>query len=287
MSVRARTEWDSGSKTLSPPLCCPGIVCRSSRCAWLMAKLDLLHSGKSPDYWFLCLAVSRHRIALYRLDWPIWGCFPTQTSSLTLTPLIPLLTKCQDFEKMQAQHQREREFHWMTVACDICKTKLSAVIWSFLDLAPEKAMAPHSSTFAWKIPWTGEPGGLPSMGSHRVGHNWSDLAAAAAADLAQPLIYTERDHRGTWAALYTPIHSGPPSSPMSSCSKKGLQCGPKCPILPLYLRVNPLIRFPVGPKDALETYWSLGISFTTILSQTRCVIDFLNFFSAPCDKKKD
>ena len=42
-------------------------------------------------------------------------------------------------------------------------------------------MAPHSSVLAWRIPWMGEPGGLPSMGSHRVGHDWSDLAAAAAA----------------------------------------------------------------------------------------------------------
>ena len=41
-------------------------------------------------------------------------------------------------------------------------------------------MAPHSSVLAWKIRGTGEPGGLPSMGSHRVGHDWSDLAAAAA-----------------------------------------------------------------------------------------------------------
>ena len=40
-------------------------------------------------------------------------------------------------------------------------------------------MAPHSSTLAWKIEEP-EPGGLPSMGSHRVGHDWSDLAAAAA-----------------------------------------------------------------------------------------------------------
>ena len=45
----------------------------------------------------------------------------------------------------------------------------------------EKAMAPHSSVLAWRIPGTGEPDGMPSMGSHRVGHNWSDLAAAAAA----------------------------------------------------------------------------------------------------------
>ena len=41
-------------------------------------------------------------------------------------------------------------------------------------------MAPHSSVLAWRIPETGEPGGLPSMGSHRVGHDWSDLAAATA-----------------------------------------------------------------------------------------------------------
>ena len=45
----------------------------------------------------------------------------------------------------------------------------------------EKEMATHSSILTWKIPGTGEPGGLPSMGSHRVGHDWSDLAAAAAA----------------------------------------------------------------------------------------------------------
>ena len=42
-------------------------------------------------------------------------------------------------------------------------------------------MATHSSILAWRIPGTGEPGGLPSLGSHRVGHDWSDLAAAAAA----------------------------------------------------------------------------------------------------------
>ena len=44
----------------------------------------------------------------------------------------------------------------------------------------EKAMAPHSSVLAWRIPGTTEPGGLLSMGSHRVGHDLSDLATAAA-----------------------------------------------------------------------------------------------------------
>ena len=44
----------------------------------------------------------------------------------------------------------------------------------------EKEMAIHSSVLAWRIPETEEPDGLPSMGSHRVGHDWSDLAAATA-----------------------------------------------------------------------------------------------------------
>ena len=47
--------------------------------------------------------------------------------------------------------------------------------------ALENEMATHPSILAWRIPGTGEPGGLPSVGSHRVGHDWSNLAAAAAA----------------------------------------------------------------------------------------------------------
>ena len=39
-------------------------------------------------------------------------------------------------------------------------------------------MATHSSVLAWRIPGTGEPGGLPSMGSHRVGHDWSDSSCS-------------------------------------------------------------------------------------------------------------
>ena len=55
-----------------------------------------------------------------------------------------------------------------------------------LSLGPEdpleEEMAIHSSILAWRIPWTEEPGGFQSIGSHRVGHDFSDLAAAAAAN---------------------------------------------------------------------------------------------------------
>ena len=57
-------------------------------------------------------------------------------------------------------------------------TLFSIVTFHFHAL--EKEMATHSSVLAWRIPGTGEPGGLQSMGSHRVRHDLSDLAAAAA-----------------------------------------------------------------------------------------------------------
>ena len=60
------------------------------------------------------------------------------------------------------------------------QTRLSDFTLTFHFHALEKEMATHSSVLAWRLPGTGEPGGLPSMGSHRVGHDWSNLAAAAA-----------------------------------------------------------------------------------------------------------
>ena len=58
-------------------------------------------------------------------------------------------------------------------------TWLSDFTFTFHFHALEKEMATHSSVLAWRIPATGEPGGLLSMGSHRVGHDWSDLAAGS------------------------------------------------------------------------------------------------------------
>ena len=57
------------------------------------------------------------------------------------------------------------------------RTWLSDFTFTFHFHALEKEMVTHSSVLAWRIPGTGEPSGLPSMGSHRVGHDWSDLAA--------------------------------------------------------------------------------------------------------------
>ena len=72
---------------------------------------------------------------------------------------------------------------WWAAVRGVAKsqTQLSGFTFTFHFHALEKEMATHSSILAWRISGTGEPGGLPSMRSHRVGHDWSDLAAAAAA----------------------------------------------------------------------------------------------------------
>ena len=62
---------------------------------------------------------------------------------------------------------------WGAAAHEVAKsrTRLSNFTFTFPFHALEEEMATHSSVLAWRIPGTGEPGGLPSVGSHRVGYN--------------------------------------------------------------------------------------------------------------------
>ena len=71
---------------------------------------------------------------------------------------------------------------WWAAVHGVTKSQiqLNDFTFTFHFHALEKEMATHSSVLAWRIPGTAKPGGLPSMRSHRVGHDWSDLAAAAA-----------------------------------------------------------------------------------------------------------
>ena len=71
---------------------------------------------------------------------------------------------------------------WWAAVCGVAKSRiqLSNFTFTFHFHTWEKEMATHSSALAWRIPGKGEPGRLPSLGSHRVGHDRSDLAAAAA-----------------------------------------------------------------------------------------------------------
>ena len=88
----------------------------------------------------------------------------------------------------------------------------------------EKAMAPHSSTLAWKIPWTEEPGGRQSMGSWRVGHDWAtslSLLCIREGD-GNPLqcscLENPRDRGAWWAAVYGVAQSRTQLKRLSSSS---------------------------------------------------------------------
>ena len=82
---------------------------------------------------------------------------------------------------------------WWAAVHGVAKswTRLSDFTFTFHFHALEKEMATHSNVLAWRIPGTGEPGGLPSMGSHRVRHDWSNLAATAAAAMSNVRVSKE------------------------------------------------------------------------------------------------
>ena len=71
---------------------------------------------------------------------------------------------------------------WWAAVPGVAKSRirLSDFTFTFHFHALEKEMATHSNVLAWRIPGMGKPDGLPSMGSHRVRHDWSDLAASGA-----------------------------------------------------------------------------------------------------------
>ena len=93
---------------------------------------------------------------------------------------------------------------WWAAVHGVAKSqRLSDFTFTFHFHALEKEMATHSSVLAWRIPGMGELGGLPSMGLHRVRHDWSDLAAAVAATHISELILLKLYNNFCISNLYT------------------------------------------------------------------------------------
>ena len=92
--------------------------------------------------------------------------------------MLKLLHNCTHLQYSCLENPMEGGAWWASVHGVVkSQTQLSDFTFTFHFHSLEKEMATHSSVLAWRIPGTAEPGGLPSMGSHRVGHDWSDLAA--------------------------------------------------------------------------------------------------------------
>ena len=97
-----------------------------------------------------------------------------------------------------------------------------------INVQAEKAMAPHSSTLAWKIPWTEDPGGLQSMGSRRVGHDWATSLSLftfmqwrrKCNRLQSSCLENPRDRGAWWAAIYKVAQSRTRLKQLSSNSSR-------------------------------------------------------------------
>ena len=128
--------------------------------------------------------------------------------------------------------------HWKDLQCYI--QRITEYIISSVQLFMEKAMAPHSSTLAWKIPWTEEPGGLQSMESPIVGHNWA-----------------------TWLDWLSVFQSCPTLCNPMECTTPGL-CPPPTPgnysnSCPLSWWCHPTISSSVDPfSSSLQTLQASG-----------------------------
>ena len=121
--------------------------------------------------------------------------------------------------------------------------RLSDFTFTFHFHALEKEMTTHSSVLTWRIPGTGEPGGLPSMESHRVGHDWRDLAAVAAV--------REEDRKGIQAKDFS-VHN---QKSMGNCDSY----------------INPKIRVLLYFKQQFHVELCIHISYPgSVLDVSEC-----------------
>ena len=120
--------------------------------------------------------------------------------------------------------------HWRQILYQL-NHQGSPRILEWLAYPSEKVMAPHSSTLAWKIPWTEEPGRLQSMGSLRVGHDWvtslslflSFIGEGNGNPLQCSCLENPRDGGAWWVAVYGVAQSRTRLKRLSSSSLSLLQ----------------------------------------------------------------
>ena len=137
-------------------------------------------------------------------------------------------------------------------------------------------MATHSSILVWRIPGTEEPSGLPSMGSHRVCHDWSDLAAAAAWLINK---WCHDSYRWTVKGLshtYTCIHFPPNSPPIQVAISPWADHVLLVPLLSCYKRIFGTVSKSRGKRH--ESSNSGG----PVHSGFSCVQLFLTLRTAAC-----
>ena len=126
---------------------------------------------------------------------------------------------------------------WRAAVHGVAKSRTRLSDFTFTSHFPAlEKVATHSSVLAWRVPGTGEPGGLPSMGSHRVGHDWSNLAAVVVIHKYQIIekIETNRTlHSEMWQFPYSTSPVLVPTHLLIASSQK------KQPLMAWYTLISP------------------------------------------------
>ena len=135
-------------------LCCSLLLLPSIFPSLRIFSNELTLHIRWPKYWSFSFSIS--------LSNENSGWFPLGLTDLTSLQSKGLSSVC--FSTIVQKHNTKKK---------LVRSEFGIVKCHALEICPEKAMAPHSSTLAWKIPWTEEPGKLQSMGLLRVGHDWA------------------------------------------------------------------------------------------------------------------
>ena len=155
--------------------------------------------------------------------------------------------------------------------------------------ATQKAMAPHSSTLTWKIPWTEEPGRLQSMGSWRVGHDWATSLSLSLSCIGEgngnPLqcycLENPRDGGAWWAAVCGVVQSRTRLKRLSSSSSSSMMYRYEFHFFCfLYIWIHIFYQFSTVLSHSVFKYCLHSMClFIGLQLHVRCVVDFLFLFS--------
>ena len=158
-------------------LCCPHLLLSPIPPTIRVFSNESTLRMRWPNYWSFSFSIVPSKeipgLISFRMDWlDLLAVQGTLKSLIQHHNSKASILRCSAFFTVQLSHPYMSTGKTIALTRRTSVGKVMSLLFNMLSrLVTEKAMAPHSSTLAWKLPWMEEPGGLQSMGSRRVGHD--------------------------------------------------------------------------------------------------------------------